>query len=63
MVAVPLSKGINVDQATNDGSPLYRATRNDHVAVVDVLLSKGANVNQTKYDRQKPIDVAKTQEI
>ena len=48
----------------NDGSsPLLRAARNGHEAVVALLLSKGADVNQASNRGQKPIDVADTQKI
>ena len=34
----------------DDSSPLYRAARNGHVAVADVLLDKEADINQIKND-------------
>ena len=44
-------------------SPLHQAAFKGHVAVVKVLLSNGANVNQATKKGLKPINVAKTQEI
>ena len=44
-------------------SPLYAAAYSGHDAVVAVLLSHGADVNQANADGTRPIDQAKTQQI
>ena len=44
-------------------SPLHIAANNGKDAVVAVLLTNGANVNQADYNGQKPIDVASNQKI
>ena len=44
-------------------SPLHMAVQYDNDAVVEVLLSHGADANQVTHRGQKPIDVAKNQKI
>ena len=53
-----INAGADVNQATNDSwTPLYLAANNNHLHIVKLLVSKGANVNmETRYG--SPLDVA-----
>ena len=54
----------DISSLQNTGSSsLHVAAAMGHDAVVAVLLSNGADVNQANNDGEKPIDVAKTPEV
>ena len=49
----------DISSLQNDGdSPLHRATRNGHNAVVAVLLSNGADVNKANNGGNSPLHIA-----
>ena len=64
VIAVLLSHGADVNHVTNDGlTPLHCAAYSDQEAVVTILLSHGADVNRVNKYGDKPIGMAKTEQI
>lgn len=58
-----ISKGANVNAKTNLGkhTPLDYACLNNNLAMVEILLMKGANPNIRDYKNLKPIDKLKSE--
>ena len=53
-----LRNGAKVNRATKDGTPLYAACKNGHVAVARLLIDKGAAVDWATKDGATPLYVA-----
>lgn len=63
MVEFLINNGVNINTEVKYGglysTPLFAASKEGHLAIVEFLIAKGANVNQKITDAPLPLTIAK----